>query len=68
MTPLKIEVSKSKIVVTKPNSNLAVTSVKDGSLLVAEDTFQDDPAPDQLSFLVRAWKVPYVRAKELHWI
>jgi hypothetical protein len=37
-------------------------------MLMALDPMRDDPEPEELSFLVQAWKAAFAKAKSLGWL
>jgi hypothetical protein len=70
MPDLSVSVLGHDIVVTKPESGLSVTYRKLGysPMLIALDPIRGDPNPDQLRFLVQAWKAAFAKAKSLGWL
>ena len=69
MTCLSIEVIGPDIVVRKPGTTLSITfrRVGDEPLLEAVDLMRDDPSPEEVAFLVEAWKAAHARAQKLGW-
>jgi hypothetical protein len=68
MTELSVAVDRHEIVVSKPSSGFSVTYRRTGRVLVALDPMRDDPAPEELIFLVRAWKAAFAKAQSLGWL
>jgi hypothetical protein len=68
MTELSVAVDRHEIVVSKPSSGFSVTYRRTGRVLVALDPMRNDPAPEELIFLVRAWKAAFAKAQSLGWL
>ena len=70
MTDLSVTVRGHDILITNPNSGLSVTYRKLGysPMLMALDPMRGDPEPEELSFLVQAWKAAFAKAKSLGWL
>ena len=69
MPDLSVRVQDHDIIVAKPSLGLSVTYRKESSpMLVAIDPLRHDPNPEELKFLVRAWKAAFEKAKSLGWL
>jgi hypothetical protein len=68
MSDLSVAVDRHDIVVSKPSSGLSVTYHREGRVLVADDPMRTDPTPEELIFLVRAWKAAFAKAQSLGWL
>jgi hypothetical protein len=68
MSDLSVAVDRHDIVVSKPSSGLSVTYHREGRVLVADDPMRTDPTPEELIFLVRAWKAAFTKAQSLGWL
>jgi hypothetical protein len=68
MPDLAVAVDRNDIVVSKPSSGFSVTYRRAGCVLVALDPMRNDPNPQELIFLVRAWKAAFAKAQSLDWL
>ena len=68
MPDLSVSVDRHDIVVSKPKSGFSVTYRREGRVLVADDPMRNDPSPEELIFLVRAWKAAFAKARSLGWL
>jgi hypothetical protein len=68
MSDLSVAIDCNDIVISKPNSGFSVTYRREGRVLVADDQMRDDPSPEKLIFLVRAWKAAFTKAQALGWL
>jgi hypothetical protein len=68
MPDLLVEVRGKEIVVSKPSDGLSVTYRREGSVLVAADLKRSDPSPEELNFLVEAWRAAFAKAQKLGWL
>jgi hypothetical protein len=70
MTDLSVTVRGHDILITEPDSGQSVTYSKLGysPILMALDPMRGDLEPEQLSFLVQAWKAAFAKAKSLGWL
>ena len=70
MPDLSIEVRDRDIVISKPSAGLTMTyrRVGDAPFLEALDPIRDKLNSEELTFLVRAWKATFERAKALGWL
>ena len=68
MPDLSVSVDRHDIVVSKPSSGFSVTYRREGRVLVADDPMRNDPSPEELIFLVHAWKVAFAKAQSLGWL
>jgi hypothetical protein len=69
MPHLSLNVDRYGIVVSEPGTEFSVIYRREGSVLVADDLMQkNDPNPEELMFLVRAWKAVFAKAQLLGWL
>jgi hypothetical protein len=70
MPELSVEVRDRDIVVSKPSAGFSITYRRASRwpMLVALDPLRHDPTTDELTFLVRAWKIAFEKAKALGWL
>jgi hypothetical protein len=68
MPDLSVITDRYGITVSEPGTEFSVAFRREGSLLVADDLTRTDPSPDQLIFLVRAWKAAFAKAQSLGWL
>ena len=67
---LRVVANKSDITVTRPNTDFAVTYLRDrgGRLLYAPEVMNLKVDAPTAAFLAQAWKATYAKARELGWI
>jgi hypothetical protein len=68
MPDLSVAVDRNDIVVSKPSSGFSVTYRRTGRVLVALEPMRNDPNPQELIFLGRAWKAAFAKAQSLGWL
>ena len=68
MPDLSVAVDRHEIVVSKPSSEFSVTYRREGRVLVADNPMRTDPSPEELTFLVSAWKAAFTKAQSLGWL
>jgi len=70
MPDLQVQVRDRDIIVSKPSIGLSMTYRKapNGPMLEALDPIRGKLSNEELSFLVRAWKAAYERARSLGWL
>jgi hypothetical protein len=68
MPDLSVKVRGHEIVVSKLSGGLSVTYRREGSVLVADDLMRSDPSPEELNFLIQAWKAAFAKAQSLGWL
>ena len=68
MPNLSVAVDGHDIMVWQPNSALSVTYRRQGRVLVALNPMRNDPAPEELNFLVKAWRAVFAEAQSLGWL
>ena len=70
MPDLTVQVRDRDIIVSKPSDGLSITYRKDGfaPMLMAIDGIRDKPTPEELSFIPRAWRATFEKAKSLGWL
>jgi len=70
MPDFSVKVRDRDIIISKPSAGFQVTYRKASRSprLVAIDSMRDDPDPEKLKFLVRAWKAAFEKAKALGWL
>ena len=68
MPDLSVITDRYGIAVSEPGTEFSVAYRREGSVLVADDVTRTDPSPEELIFLVRAWKAAFAKASSLGWL
>jgi hypothetical protein len=68
MSDLSVDVNRNDIVVSNPSAGLSVTYRKTGRVLVADNPMRTDFSPEELNFLVQAWRAVFAKAQSLGWL
>ena len=69
MPDLSVKVRGREMVVSEPSDGLSITYRREGSVLIADLAMRTaDPSPQELTFLVRAWKAAFAKAQSLGWL
>ena len=65
-----MEIGDREITVKKPSAGFSVTYRRDGysPMLVAVEPMPEHASAEEMTFLVRAWKAAYAKAKALGWL
>ena len=69
MPDLSVKVERHDIIVSKPSSHFSVSYRREGRTLVADDVIRKaDFSAEELTLLVRAWKLAFEKAQSLGWL
>jgi hypothetical protein len=70
MPDLSVQVQDRDIIISQPSVGWSVRyrKLSFSPMLIALDDLRRDPGPEELSFLVQAWKAAFHKAKPLGWL